>query len=190
MPLTDSEILDEYWRREDTAVTHTREKYHGLCASICRDFLDDARDIEECLGDMYMALWNSIPPNRPESLKNYLCRIARNLSINRAKYNTSEKRDERRTVSFEEARSEVEEQFQNQKLSVENAALTDAINTYLSTIPKKRRIVLILRYWHGLSLAEIANKMAMNLNTVKSMVSRELRSMKAYLYKEGICDDR
>ena len=34
----------------------------------------DSRDVEECVSDTWLRVWNSIPPDRPDSLKAYVAR--------------------------------------------------------------------------------------------------------------------
>ncbi len=183
---TDEEIVAQYWNREEAAIARTREKYNSLCASVCRGFLADDRDVEECLEDLYFAVWNSIPPNRPNSLKFYLCKIIRNIAINKAKYNSAEKRDASRTVSYQETVSEVNALFSDCHFLTEDMEITESVNRYLSRIPQKRRTVMVFRHWYAMPMAEIAERTGMNINTVKAIVARELRSMKAFFVKEGI----
>lgn len=40
-------------------------------------------DAGECTNDTWLAVWNSIPPNRPDPLMNYVCRIAKNIALKR-----------------------------------------------------------------------------------------------------------
>ena len=60
-------------------------------------------DAEECVNDTLLRAWNSIPPNRPDNLRVYLGRIARNLSIDRYRGTMSKKRGEGESeVSWDE----------------------------------------------------------------------------------------
>ena len=34
----------------------------------------------ECLNDTYLAVWNAIPPQKPDPLRTFVCKIARNLA--------------------------------------------------------------------------------------------------------------
>ena len=54
--------------------------------------LEDKRDAQEVEDDLLMAVWNSIPPNNPNSLIAYVCSIAKRLTINKFKYNNRQKR--------------------------------------------------------------------------------------------------
>ena len=50
------------------------------------------RDVSECLNDTWWKTWCSIPENRPDSLRAYVARITRNLSLNKIIHNKAWKR--------------------------------------------------------------------------------------------------
>lgn len=49
----------------------------------------------------------------------------------------------------------------------------------LRTLPAQQRIVLVLRYWTGLSEAEIAERLGCSTGTVKSRASRAVGFLRA-----------
>ncbi len=55
----------------------------------------------------------------------------------------------------------------------------------LATLPVRRREVLVLRYWLGLSEAEIASVMAISPGTVKSNAARGLAALARKLGEES-----
>ena len=59
-------------------------------------------DTEECVNSAYFDVWNKIPPESPNDLKTYLCRIVKNKAIDRLKYNSAAKRSPELTVSLDE----------------------------------------------------------------------------------------
>ena len=85
--LDDHEIIDLLFARKEEGIRELDEKYGKLCGRLALHVLGDPEDAEECVNDAYLAVWKSIPPNRPYSLKAYICRLVRTLSINRRKYN-------------------------------------------------------------------------------------------------------
>lgn len=184
--LDDAEIVDLYWQRNEIAVEHTQLKYGSLCSSISNNILRNHWDVEECLNDMYNAAWNTIPPQRPNSLKMYVCKLIRCISINKATYNNADKRDKRKTVSFEEIETELQKSFVPELVTDDSTHLTEVINEYLSCLPEKKRTIVVLRYWHCMSLVDIAKRTGININTVKTILSREVRNMKHYFEKEGV----
>ena len=90
--MKDSEIIALFFAREETAIDETSLKYGRLLQSIAYNILADFQDSEECVSDTYLQAWNSIPPQKPESLSAYLGRIVRNLAINVWHKNRAQKR--------------------------------------------------------------------------------------------------
>ncbi len=61
----------------------------------------------------------------------------------------------------------------------------DAVLQALRTLPAQQRVVLILRYWAGLTEAEIAERLGCSAGTVKSRASRAV----AFLRASALLDD-
>lgn len=55
----------------------------------------------------------------------------------------------------------------------------DAVIRLLDLLPSQQRVVLALRYWAGLSEAEIADQLGCSIGTVKSRASRALATLRA-----------
>jgi RNA polymerase sigma-70 factor (sigma-E family) len=56
----------------------------------------------------------------------------------------------------------------------------DAVRRLLAALPEQQRVVLVLRYWSGLTEAEIAGALACSTGTVKSRASRALDALRAH----------
>lgn len=100
--MEDAKIIDLFFLRSETAVTELDQKYGTACKQLAFHILNNREDAEECVNDAYLAVWNTIPPNRPALLRAYLCRIVRNLSIKKYRANTAEKRNSFYDRSLEE----------------------------------------------------------------------------------------
>ncbi|NHC13069.1 SigE family RNA polymerase sigma factor [Motilibacter deserti] len=59
------------------------------------------------------------------------------------------------------------------------ADTADAVRRALAALPAQQRVVLVLRYWGGLSEAEIAEQLSCSLGTVKSRASRAIAALRA-----------
>lgn len=90
--MEDSAIIELYWVRDESAITQTDRKYGSLCRSLAFRILSDQEDSEECVNDTWHRAWETMPPQRPDSLRAYLGRIVRNLSISRLRQRTAQKR--------------------------------------------------------------------------------------------------
>ena len=66
--MTDQELVELFWQRREEALTGLQDKYGGWCRSIAGRILGEERDVEECLGDCWLQLWNAIPPPPPHPI--------------------------------------------------------------------------------------------------------------------------
>ena len=72
--MDDSQIVDLYFARSETAIQETDSKYGGYCYKIAYGILANREDSEESVSDTYLSAWNCIPPRRP------LGKLTRNIS--------------------------------------------------------------------------------------------------------------
>lgn len=84
--MDDQVIIDWYWERSEYAIVATKKKYGSYCHRVSYTILQNREDTEECLNDLYMKAWESIPPTRPLRLGAYLTKIVRNLALQRYFY--------------------------------------------------------------------------------------------------------
>ena len=93
--MEDQQIIRLFFERSEQAITELSRKYGALCFQIADNILDDPQDAEECVNDAWLGAWNSIPPQSPDPLRGYVCRIVRNLSLNCLLYTSPSPRDTR-----------------------------------------------------------------------------------------------
>lgn len=65
---------------------------------------------------------------------------------------------------------------------------SDAVRRLIATLPEQQRVVLALRYWAGLSEAEIADTLGCSPGTVKSRASRALGALRAHPHLRHVTD--
>lgn len=100
--MEDKDIVALYFARDERAITESDRAHGAVCRSVAAGILRDPRDAEECVNDTWLKAWNAIPPHRPSSLRAFLCRITRNLSLSRYRMNHREKRNRELEVALEE----------------------------------------------------------------------------------------
>ena len=96
--MDDSRIVELYLKRDEKALSETSVKYGRFLGFLAMNVLSVKEDAEECVNDTWLQAWNAIPPQRPQSLKHFLARITRNLSFNRWKSQSAEKRSGHETA--------------------------------------------------------------------------------------------
>ena len=88
----DGKLIELFFERSGQAVSLLDEKYGAVCRRTARNILSSVQDAEECVSDAYLAVWNNIPPERPDPLIAYLLKIVRNISLKKHRANTALKR--------------------------------------------------------------------------------------------------
>ena len=200
--LNDDEIVQLYFERSEDGIAQSQQQYGKLCRSVIRRILPDERDAEECLSDLWVRVWNSIPPERPRALGAFLARIARNLALDRLSYNAAEKRDSALTEAFEELAPCLVGADDTQR-GAEAAEFRAWINAFLRAQTKENRVFFVRlqvgvnaktklyrsidrRYWYGESVSEIARACDCSEEKVKSSLFRTRNRLREAMRKEDI----
>ena len=183
--MNDAEIIELYFARSEDAIRESEKKYAGYCRSISYGIVGSHEDAEECINDTLLRAWNSIPPNRPDNLRVYLGRIARNLSIDRYRGTMSKKRGEGESeVSWDE--------LQNVLPAValpddeeDEEALLRSINAFLGEQKELYRKVFVQKVWYLVPVRRIAELHGISESKTVSILYRMRRKLEAKLRKEG-----
>lgn len=183
--MTDAEIVEAFFSRNETAIEEAKLTYGSYCASIARNILCSWEDVEEILNDTWLHAWNAIPPARPENLKLYLARITRNLAFDRFRLHRSEKRGGGEIMLALDELSDCIGTENSPENVLEADELKLSVNRFLSTLPFRDREVFLLRYFYIASTEEIANRLGIRPDLVRTRLSRTRKKLKAHLLKEG-----
>ena len=182
--MDDSSIIRLYFARSEAAIKATAEKYGALCHMIARNILSSDADAEECVNDAYLALWNRIPPETPQSLKAYAAKIVRHISLDRLDYNTAACRSGQAGVILDEVAEILPDRDAEAAFSSE-IPLSVRLERFLDGEKKQARCIFVRRYWFCDSVAEIAARYGMSESGVKSVLFRVRRRLAAYLKTDG-----
>lgn len=185
--MEDEKILDLFWRRDEGAIEAAKREYGSYCAAVAGRILPDEQDVEEVVNDTWLRAWESIPPNRPGSLKLYLARIARNLAFDRFRRANREKRGGSAVMlALEELRQCAAPGGPGDALDARE--LQAAVNEFLRRLPRREREVFLRRYFHLETSGEIGRHIGISEANVRTLLSRTRKKLKAYLIKEGLID--
>ena len=184
--MEDSDIIELYWQRDQSAIAETSEKYGKFLWNIAWNVLRSHGDAEECVNDTYLRTWNAIPPTRPYAFRAWLGRITRNLSLDRWKQSRAEKRG---SDGMEVLLGELDQcvpASHGVEQALEDQEIARLISAFLRTLSQEPRIMFLRRYWYGEDLADIARKLGCGQGKVKSSLFRTRKALRAYLEKEGV----
>ncbi len=113
-------------------------------------------------------------PAGPASLSTWILTIATRLTLNELR------RPEPAALADEPAARE------RTDASADRARLGAAIAEGVGALPDAQRAVLVLREYHDLEYAEIADVMELDIGTVKSRLARARAAMREYLISAGV----
>ncbi len=159
-------------------------KYGPVFRNVARNILNNDLDADECINDALLGAWNTIPPQNPNPLLTYICRIVRNLSIKKYHTNTALKRNS----YYDAALDELEECLASSvNVESELAAkeLTLLLDSFLDTLDKENRMIFVRRYWYSDSIPNIAASFQTSSNNVTVRLFRTREKLQVYLREAG-----
>lgn len=181
--MEDQRIISLLFSRSEEALKELEHSYGRLVRSIANNIVHNQETALECENDTWLAVWNTIPPTRPESLGNYVCRIVKNISLTRYRDEHCKKRNAS-IVQWDE----LEECLAGASMEDEAALheITEAINGFLKKQEWENRMIWMSYYWSGVSVAEIAERLQLRKGAVKMRLSRMRMALRSNLEKEGL----
>ena len=185
--MEDQLIINLFFERSEDAISELNKKYGKICKGLANKFLHNEQDAQECMNDAYLAVWNTIPPQNPNPLSAYVCRIVKNIALKKYRANTAQKRNHYYDVVLEEVDEflAVNETVESEILAKE---IGSRINAFLGGIMEKDRVMFVQRYWFCSSVEEIAKSLSVSKNYVTVHLHRTREKLRAYLKSEGFYD--
>lgn len=182
--MTDEQIIEMYFSRNEAAIKATSDKYSSYCYKIADNILKNHSDSDECVNDTWLKTWNSIPPHRPNIFSAFLAKITRNIALNMIKYQSAEKRNIHLTVALTEL-GECLAGTDSPSSAVEQRELSKAINDFVGSLNETDRRVFVRRYFFADDISAIGKKYGLSENNVYVILSRTRKKLRDYLTEEG-----
>ena len=181
--MDDRKLLELLWSRAEGAIEALAAKFGRRLHTTAMNILNDPRDAEEAVNDTYLAVWDAIPPARPEPLCAYVYKVGRNTALKLLRSRTAQKRNSGYDLSLEELAQTLpagtlEEQLDSQSLG-------QAIDRFLDTLPANDRVLFVRRYWFGDSVSALAAQRYTTPGAMSVHLHRIRQRLKDYLNKEG-----
>ena len=181
--MDDSRIITLLWNRLHSGLDALAQKFGKGLHALSYNILGSHADAEETVNDTYLAIWNTIPPQRPDPLSAYVYKVGRNQALKRYRANTALKRNSHYDLSLEELSgvltgTSMEEDF-------DAVLLGQAIDRFLDTLDSKNRRIFLRRYWFGDRISDLAKAEHTTANALTVRLSRIRQQLKDYLIKEG-----
>lgn len=181
--MDDCGIIRLLWSRTEQGLEQLACRFGHRLYATAMHILGEPRDAEETVNDTYLAVWNAIPPQKPDPLSAFVYKVGRNLALKRLRANTAQKRQGDYGLSLEELEDCIPASALDEQ--VEARALGRAIGRFLDGCGKEDRRIFLRRYWFGDGVNQIAAELGMKPNTVTARLSRMRSRLRIHLTKEG-----
>ena len=180
-----SAIVELFWSRNSQAISELQDKYGAACQSVAARLLGSVEDGQECLNDALHRVWDTVPPQRPRSLRAYLGKIVRNLAIDRWRERSSGCRDGEVSSLTAELEDCLPAAPSAEAVAQGNETAA-AIGRWLGTLPKEDRVLFVRRYWYGDRVDELAKRRGVSPNNLAQRLFRLRSGLKRALEQEGV----
>lgn len=175
------EIVTLLWQRDEQALSQMEYQYGGLCRRILAGILPCVCDAEEALNDVWLRIWNSIPPAKPKYFRAYLAKTTRNTALHYLEHTQAQKRSSV-TVLLEELAECIPDP--SVVPEPERIALKEVLNRFVRSLKKKERSFFVRRYYFGESIQEIAKSSGCTENSVSVTLFRTREKLRLLLQQE------
>lgn len=176
--MEDSKIIALFFSRDERAIMEFEKSHKRLCLCAANEITGNLHDAEECFADTTLAVWNSIPPEKPQSLRAYALRICKNFALNLVKAKSRQKRSA--------VLVELDECITESVPDMAPQAIGGLIDAFMETLPKHEAVIFVRRYNCSQPVKDIAAAVGMTENQVSKILQKLRRKLQKHLEKEGI----
>jgi len=182
--MDDKQIIELFFKRDEAALSETQDKYGKYCLKIAGNILEDIEDSKECVNDTWVTAWNKIPPLVPVSLKAFLGKIVRDISLSKYRENHAGKRYNAMTVMLDELEDCIPSGI-NIEDQAEKRELIGMVNDYLEGIKTEDRVLFVRRYYFGESVKALSEEYGCSENRMTQKLLKVRSKLKVFVEKGG-----
>ena len=172
------DMIERMERRDETAIELLKLCYGEECYRLIHRQLCNHEETEEALNDVWLKIWNSIPPAKPAHLRAYIAKVARNTAIDYLKRNSALRRSGLTTVLDEIAELVP-------ATSPSDGFLKDALNRFVRSLGEEEQRIFLRRYWYGADIRELAEEHGCSETRIANILHRTRKKLRKHLEKEG-----
>lgn len=179
---TTNQMISALESRDSSVLVEIEKQYGALLRRLAVNLGLDLSDTEECINDVALEVWNTIPPAKPASIRSYVCMLMRRTAIDRIRYNTAEKR---KNTVYLEVVGELEDVLDVECTVIDRTCVSQALNQFLGKQTAQNREIFIRRFFEFESAKSIAADLMLSANAVDTRLSRMRRELKQILNEWG-----
>ncbi|MCI9220945.1 MAG: sigma-70 family RNA polymerase sigma factor [Lachnospiraceae bacterium] len=175
----DQEIQELIKQDKNKGAAALLETYTGLLWSVCARRLQNPEDIRECVNDAFSEffLHTDRYDEAKSSLRNYLCLIADRKALNRYRDNCRRERAESAASGEQAWKEDGQEAFRAPGGAGDGEYTREELEAAIDKLDPMDSQIIRMKYYQGLSYQEIAEKLALNYETVKKRGQRSLKKL-------------
>lgn len=180
--LSDDQIIELFFQRDESAISHTDDKYGRYLHTIAYNILNNDEDCNECLNDTYYKTWNTIPPTRPGIFRGFLSKLMRNTALDRYEARRAKRRVPAESCfPFEDF-----EGFISDTDQTDSKEIGRIITEFLNSVSDRNMYFFISRYFFVIPIADIAKKTGCSVSTVNKQLAVMKQQLRELFTREGI----
>lgn len=149
--------------------------YYGSLCLYAASFLGNDTAAEEIVQDFFVKLWEKRKEiSITTSVKNYLFRSVKNLSLNQLQHDKIKNRFVQQTVREQKTKLADEDNY----FEID---LAKKIKESIDSLPEKRKEIFKLSRENGLKYREIAEKLNVSIKTVETQMGLAIKTLREKL---------
>lgn len=179
---SDKDLMEKLKQGDKMAFTTIYQRYHRMIYTLAYRYLKDKSLGEDIVQQVFLKLWvNRKETTIQQSLKNFLYTIAKNLILNEIRRNNLliQKKYE-----IAQSQEECENGF------IEKLEKEECMGLFYQAVdqlPPQQKKICMLKIKGEFSNGEIAEKLNLSINTIKTHYSEALKKIRFYLNKTLFC---
>jgi RNA polymerase sigma factor (sigma-70 family) len=182
--MEDENIVDLLYDHNEQGLIFTKEKYNLLLENLSFGIVRNRDDSEECVNDSYLKLWDTIPPYKPSFLRSFLCKITRQISIDKYRFNNRKTRNINKQVSLSDLDYEICGSS-NVEDKLNEETLMNIINDFINNLDIESQTLFVNKYFLFKTSKEISEMFSINENYIDVKLYRIRKKLLKHLESEG-----
>lgn len=178
--MDDTLIVNKIYNREEIGLNELKNKYDNLLYSLSYRILNSNEDSLECVNDTYLKIWKSIPPYKPNYLRSFICKINRQISIDKYRKNKKNYNN----CNIDELDYEISSK-DNIESNIITGEIISCINEYIKNLDIESKVIFVRKYFLLESSEDISKLLNISINSINVKSFRIRNKLIKHLKKEG-----
>lgn len=162
-------------KRDKQAFSVVYHKYHAYLYALALRYLKDRCSAEDAVQHTFVKLWETAKNIEVEiNLKNYLYTMTKNFILNQI-------RNHKETVSLNYANAQKDLIDKDDILKqIHETQISESLRNGIDSLPTQKREICTLKMEGDITNQEIADKMGISINTVKSHYQEAIKMLRVH----------